>query len=133
MRGLFACVVVACGVLAHDLGVLAISAEPEVATYTARRAALACRSSEILARANDVLGSGDGEAWAKFTAIAVFAGDCIVIPAGASVVGALEDFWGDALRIHRQGDATSYLANPDEFISVTGEPEIGGTIGSPGR
>jgi hypothetical protein len=93
---------------------------------------LACRSSAILARANEVLGSGDGEAWAKFRAIAVFAGDCIVIPAGASVVGGLEDFWGNALRIHRHGDAAFYLANPDEFILVTGAP-VDDTMSNPGR
>jgi len=44
-----------------------------------------------------------------------------MIPAGASVVGALEDFWGQALRIHRQDDEASYLANSDEFILVGGD------------
>jgi hypothetical protein len=64
----------------------------------------------LLARANEVLQSGDGQAWAKFAAVTVFAGDCIVLPAGASIVGPLEDFWGRALRIHRKDDEASYLA-----------------------
>ena len=103
------------------IGLLATAAQAQVVTYRASRAALACRSHEMLARANAVLGSGDGQAWAKFAAVAVFAGDCIMIPAGASVVGALEDFWGQALRIHRQDDEASYLANSDEFILVGGD------------
>jgi hypothetical protein len=74
----------------------------------------------MLARGNEVLQSGDGQAWAKFAAVTVFAGDCIVLPAGASVVGPLEDFWGRALRIHRKDDEASYFANPDEFILVSG-------------
>ena len=71
------------------------------------------RGARARSAANDLLQSGDGEVWAKFSAVSVFAGDCIVIPAGASVVGALEDFfWGRALRIHRQDDEASYLAIP---------------------
>ena len=104
MRVPLACMRVGC-----IIGVLATVAQAQVVTYRASRAALA------------VLGSGDGQAWAKFAAVAVFAGDCMIIPAGASVVGALEDFWGQALRIHRQDDATSYLANPDEFLLVGGD------------
>jgi hypothetical protein len=111
MRVFFACA----------LSLLATAAQAQVVTYTARRAVLACRSHEMLARANDVLQYGDGEAWAKFAAVTVFSGDCIVIPAGASVVGALEDFWGRTLRIHRNDDEASYLADPDEFILVSGD------------
>jgi len=73
MRVFFAC----------TLGLVATAAQAQVVTYTARRAALACRSPEMLARGNEVLQSGDGQAWAKFAAVTVFAGDCIVLPAGA--------------------------------------------------
>jgi len=91
MRVFFAC----------TLGLVATAAQAQVVTYTARRAALACRSPQMLARGNEVLQSGDGQAWAKFAAVTVFAGDCIVLPAGASVVGPLEDFWGRAVSIAR--------------------------------
>lgn len=121
MRVLFASALVACALVAGALGLLATTAQAQVVTYTARRTALACRSQEMLARGNNLLQSGDGEAWATFAAVGVFAGDCIAIPAGASVVGALEDIWGRALRIHRQDDEASHLANPDEFILVGGE------------
>jgi hypothetical protein len=70
MRVPLACMRVGC-----IIGVLATAAQAQVVTYRASRAALACRSHEMLARANAVLGSGDGQAWAKFAAVAVFAGE----------------------------------------------------------
>jgi hypothetical protein len=78
----------------------------------------------VLARANDVQRFADGEAWARFAAVAVSSGDCIVIPAGASVAGSLEEFWGGVLRIHRRDTEASYLANPDEFILAIGVPPV---------